>query len=336
MSIETALWLRQKRQGFSKPFDGGQYDELFRGLSPVMCEYWSRPGDPPRLFQRATEDDFTYNDSRRPGREILKGRFQGGGIAYVARADMELFACLYKKQTALNKEALEILAILENEGPLSSKQIRDITGYGKLVPAALQKLQEAFLVFEDQTDCEWDRGFYAFSQEFPDINFERYTRHEALLEVLPRFWRYMVLANGENAKSYYKLAAKEINAAVEELLRRGVLSAVGENMALTEDLLLLSERHAPEKGIFALHRNDFLVKAHEHELKDAYPHEKHKVIYYLLIDGKISGAILGRFSNIINELEELVFDNPADAGRVDEVHMALAAVTEAKLVVKPT
>jgi len=331
MNKNAALLLRMKRQGFISPLTGTEYDELFRGLSPVMCEYWSRPGDPPRLFQRSAEDDFNYNDMRRSERRILKGRFQGGNIAYIERSNLQMFACLYKKNVSLSVEALEILELLKNEGPLSPKQIRELTGYGKLVPAALQKLQESFLVFEDQVDCEWDRGFYAFVNEFPDVNLDLENSAEILLKLLPRFWKYIVFATEENVKSFYKLPAKDIKKAVETLIESGVLIQVEDTIVLADDLPLFNGEEQIPRSIFALHRNDFLVKAHEHALKSEYAHEKHKVIYYLLIDGEISGAVLGRFSNIENELEEAVFDNAEDQGRIEEVEAALAEVTKARL-----
>ena len=331
MNKNAALVRRMKRQGFISPLTGTEYDELFRGLSPVMCEYWSRPGDPPRLFQRSAEDDFGYNNARRSERRILKGRFQGGNIAYIERDDLQLFSCLYKKNVSLSVEALQIHELLKSEGPLTSKQIRELTGYGKLVPTALQKLQEAFMVFEDQADCEWDRGFYAFSNEFPHINLDLYDTSEALLKIMPRFWKHMVFATEENAKNFYKLPAKNVKKAVEILINSGVLVRIGDTIVLAGDFDLLDREEQMPKRIFALHRNDFLVKAHEHLLKNKYVHEKHKVIYYLLIDGVISGAVLGRFSNIENELEEVVFDNAGDSGRVEEVEMAIAEVTKSRL-----
>ena len=328
MNHQTILALRLERQHFTAPVSDGEYDALFRDLSPVLCEYWSRPGDPPRLFQRALDEDFPYNDHRRSRRSILKGRFHHG-IAYVERADLQLYGCLYRKESPLPPEAFQILELLEQEGPHTSNQIREITGLGKQVAVALQKLQEAFLVFEDQVDCDWDRAFYSFSAEFPDVDFSAHTRQEALIAALPRFFRRIVCATAEDVKSWFNRPAKEVKVALDTLVAQGALVAVEDGYVRTEDLPLLAESRTPPDGIFALHRNDFLVKTWEHRLKGQYPHETHQVLYYLLIDGAIGGAVLGRFSNKVNELELAVLDNPAHASRMAEVRSALAQVTKA-------
>ena len=328
MNHQTVLALRSERQCLTAPVADDAYDRLFQDLSPVLCEYWSRPGDPPRLFQRSLDEDFSYNDHRRSRRDILKGRFHHG-IAYVERADLQLYGCLYRKESPLPPEAFQILDLLEREGPLTANQLREITGLGKQVATALQKLQEAFLVFEDQVDRDWDRGFYSFSAEFPDIDWSAYTKLEALTLALPRFFRRMVWATAEDAKGWFNRPAKEVQAALDALAAQGTLTATDGGYVLTEDLPLLSEEHTIPVGILALHRNDFLVKTWAHRLKGKYPHEEHQVLYYLLIDGALGGAVLGRFSNKTNELVFPVFDHPDDAERMQELREALARVTKA-------
>jgi len=328
MTHQTILALRLERQCLTAPVSDGDYDALFCDLSPVLCEYWSRPGDPPRLFQRSLDQDFPYNDHRRSRREILKGRFHHG-IAYVERADLQLYGCLYRKESSLPAEAFQILDLLEREGPLTANQLREITGLGKQVATALQKLQEAFLIFEDQVDCDWDRGFYSFSAEFPDIDWTTYTKVEALTAALPRFFRRMVWATAEDAKSWFNRPAKEVQAALDALAAAGTLAVVEGGYILAEDLPLLGEERSVPGGIFALHRNDFLVKSWTHRLKGKYAHEEHQVLYYLLIDGEIGGAVLGRFSNKVNELVLPVFDHPANEDRTQELRAALAQVTKA-------
>ena len=43
----------------------------------------------------------------------------------------------------------------------------------KQITPALHRLQEAFLVFEDQFDGEWDRGWYLFDEMFPEDVYKR-------------------------------------------------------------------------------------------------------------------------------------------------------------------
>ncbi len=104
-------------------------------------------------------------------------------------ADWELYACLYRKPLeASNRKQQEILTLLEQEGPLTIQLIKEATGMlVKEITPALHKLQEAFLVYEDQYDGEWDRSWYRFEEMFPETDLERYTRKEALVRLLRRF-----------------------------------------------------------------------------------------------------------------------------------------------------
>lgn len=40
----------------------------------------------------------------------------------------------------------------------------------KEITPVLHRLQEAFLVYEDQYDGEWDRSWYRFEEMFPETN----------------------------------------------------------------------------------------------------------------------------------------------------------------------
>lgn len=69
----------------------------------------------------------------------------------------------------------------------------------KQITPALLKLQESFVLFEDQFDGEWDREWYRFEEMFPDVDVQHFTREEALKMVLPRFlFRYV----GASAKKF--------------------------------------------------------------------------------------------------------------------------------------
>lgn len=82
----------------------------------------------------------------------------------------------------------EILHLIEQAGPFTIQQIKEETGYlVKEITPVLHRLQEAFLIYEDQYDGEWDRGWYIFTEMFPDCDLERYSRKDALKVVLRRF-----------------------------------------------------------------------------------------------------------------------------------------------------
>jgi hypothetical protein len=65
----------------------------------------------------------------------------------------------------------------------------------------------------------------------------------------------------------------------------------------TEDRPLLEKENIPEKSVYILHRNDFLVKSHETYLQKSFRHEKFNVLYYILLDGEFKGFVAGFFKN---------------------------------------
>jgi len=140
------------------------------------------------------------------------------------------------------------------------------------------------------------------------------------------------------AKSFYKLPAKEINAAVADLVDGGVLTETEYGYILHDDLNLLEREcfcQAKTSGehacVFALHRNDFLVKSNEHNLrgrewlKERYTHSYSDTLYYVLIDGEFRGAVAGHFRNGPNNVEDILLDIPPDeaAERKDEILQAI-------------
>jgi len=181
--------LRMERQFFTNPSNEDTYDTLFENMSPVPTVYWCAPGNPPTLPLHAAFDDYAYNSDRRSRREILKGRFGGGSIGYVSKEDLELFACLYKKELAgLSNLQLELMELLMHQGPMNIGLMKEMTGMlVKDITPALHKLQEAFLIYEDQLDNDGDRGWYLFESEFPQVNLNRYSKMEALQLAIPRF-----------------------------------------------------------------------------------------------------------------------------------------------------
>ena len=80
------------RQGLvDRAADESAYRQIFRGLQPVSPVYFSMPGSPPRLRHRTDSDDAAMADSLRGHRELVKGRFCGGIVAYVLAGDLELY-----------------------------------------------------------------------------------------------------------------------------------------------------------------------------------------------------------------------------------------------------
>jgi hypothetical protein len=273
-------------------------------MSPVSTLYWTRPGDPPTLVHRADFDDIYYNDARRSRREIIKGRFQKGGIGYICADEMELFAGLYRTDLGkLSKKEFEILDLLEHEGSLNIHELKEVTGmFVKDITPILHRLQEGFRVYEDQRDREWDRSWYAFENEFPEVDIKRYSRIEALKIVLLRFAEMHVFFDLEMAKAFYQLPKADLEKALQQLVEEEMLvpAQVDEKKGFMSqsDAAFLSIEELPVLPglVVILHRSDFLVKSHEPTLKKQFTDPEHGLLFYILIDGEFRGALFGRFT----------------------------------------
>jgi hypothetical protein len=298
-----------------------EYVELYRDLSPGYNVYWNGFGDPPTLTYRADFDDMAFNRRRQVARELVKARLVGGNLGWIAAEDLELFACLYRKPlTKLVERQQTLLEMIERAGPLNIQQMKEATGMlVKEITPVLHRLQEAFLLYEDQNEGQEDRGWYRFDEMFPKVDFERYSHADALKMLLKRFAHRIVAFDIKQAKSYFKLPEKEIKAAL------GEFAETEHGYMLKEDFEILQTYvAAPQKSVFAMHRNDFLVRADEHILKEIYPHSYPDTLYYLLIDGEWRGAVVGKF-RYSPELSDVILDlSPEEAARrKDEIMAAI-------------
>lgn len=323
--------LRVERQHLVRKANETVYIDLYRDLQPGLNVFWSGFGDPPSLTHRANFDDIEFNRIRQRVRALAKGRFCGGNLGWIMAEDMELFACLFRKPLDKpNQSQLDLLELIEREGPLTIQQMKESFGMlVKEITPILHRLQEAFLVYEDQYDGEWDRGWYKFSEMFPDVDLTRYSHLEALKILLKRFAYRQVLFDAEMVKSYYKLPTKEITAALNALVEENVLIKENDGYLLRTDydLLATSSGEVPQ-AVYALHRNDFLVRVNAHILKDKYPHPYPNMLYYLLVDGEIKGAVAGKFHYTWIDVEDVMLDLPEaeSSARKDEIFQAIYAM----------
>ncbi len=331
--------LRMERQFLTNGASEEEYIELYRDMQPGLNVYWNGFGQPPVLSFRAAFDDIEFNRERQLKRELIKGRFAGGNLGWIIPEEMELFVGLYQKPlTKPTHIQEEILHLIEHAGPLTIQQIKEETGYlVKEITPVLHRLQEAFLIYEDQYDGEWDRGWYTFTEMFPDCTLNRYSRKDALKVVLRRFAYRHVAFDIAMAKSYYKLPEKEIKAAVAELVAEDVLVENEGAFLLKEDAAILAQyKPIPLHFVYAVHRNDFLYKSNEPVLKEQfkslYEHLEydHEPLQYLLIDGEFHGAVVGHFRNGPYDLNDVVCDLPDAEARKEEILQAIREVNFGK------
>ena len=245
---DKIISLRMERQCFTNKANEDEYIKLYRDTQPGQNVYWNGFGQPPTLTFRGDFDDIEFNRERQLDRRLLKGRFSGGNLGWIVPEDMELFAGLYRKPlTKTTHEQLQVLELIETAGPFTIQQIKEETGMlVKQITQILHRLQEAFLVYEDQYDGEWDRGWYRFAEMFPEVDPNKYTRLRSLKIVLQRFAYRIVWFDTAMAKSFYKLPEKEIKLAVNELVTEGILAVSEAGYMLTSDARLL-ENYEPKK-----------------------------------------------------------------------------------------
>jgi len=332
--------LRMERQHFLKKANEEEYTALYRDLQPGQNVYWNGFGQPPTLSFRADFDDIEFNRVRQKERRLIKGRFSGGTLGWIVPEDLELFLALYQKPLKAPSDAQRLLLhLIETAGPLNIQQMKEETGLlVKEITPALHRLQEAFLIYEDQYDGAWDRGWYLFGEAFPDVDPNRYTRADALKIVLQRFAYRFVHFTAAMAKSFYRLPEKEIKLAAGALEAEGIfVSADGGYMLRSDALLLEDYTPAPMHFVCAIHRNDPLYKANEPQLKvwakgltEGLPYDC-EPLQYLLIDGEFRGASVGHFRNGPYDLNDIICDLPDAESRKQEILDAVTAVNYGKV-----
>jgi hypothetical protein len=337
-----------QRQYLDGKADRSEYNELFRLMSPVRTPYWCRPGSPPSLAHRAGFNEYGHVFDMRSRREIVKGRFQGGSIAYIYADEIPLFASVYSKDRGKpSYEEFEILEILEREGPMTIVSMKEITGLlAKQLTPILHKLQQKFLVFEDQADDEWDRAWFLFETEFPDINLDEYEKEETLKILVSRFAYLNVFIDTKMLKSHYQLPEEAFQTVITKLVSEGTLYCVtvedDEGFVLSEDIPLLEKETLPPGGIFVLDRNDFLVKSYENHLSEEFESEKTSfrrtpskptMMQFILVDGEFRGYTAGYFRIRPNILEDIILDleESEQINRKEEILEAVRLVNDPEL-----
>ena len=158
VSRATALEIaneRLRRQCLLRPAASEKrYLELFRSLQPVSPISFTRPGSPPSLAPRTRPDDRVWADRLRRDRRIVKGRFLGGTVAYVLANDLPLYANAFRRPLdRLSTAQTTVLEAVQRLGPITARQLKEETSLlSKHIGPALERLQSAFLVYEDQVD----------------------------------------------------------------------------------------------------------------------------------------------------------------------------------------
>jgi hypothetical protein len=327
---ETLLAHRLERQGLGRRLEGEEeYQALVRRLQPVAPVHFSRPGSPPRLVHRAAFDEGALADRWRACRALVKGRFWGGNIGYVLAGDLALYGAAFRRPLSrLSPLHEQLLQTFKYEGPLSPRQLAAESGvrHKELMPA-LHRLQQAFLVYEDQEDDNWERPFGLFAAEWPGVDPGALPWEEAAAEVAGRLLHSQVFLGEAQVCDWSGWPARKVGRLLRDLEARGQVArarvqGLGEGWMRPEDQGLEARR--PASGVFMLHKADPLVKSHQGQLRRQFPGE---VLQYLLIDGEFKGAVCGHWRIGPHDVEDVALQLPRReiAARREEI---LAAVAE--------
>ena len=94
------------------------------------------------------------------------------GVCYHSRLEMDARA-FRRPLTELNERQQTVLEAIQMMGGLTPQQIKEETGLlNKEIMPVLHRLQEAFVVYEDQVAANWDRTWYEFAAEWPEVELE--------------------------------------------------------------------------------------------------------------------------------------------------------------------
>ena len=178
------------------------------------------------------------------------------------------------------------------------------------------------MVYEDQTDEDWERGWYDFATEWPDVNLDESQRQGAAVPVILRFLEGHVFATLEQLKDWTHWPTKFLVSLTQEMARAGliapaVVTGLGEGWLSAKTPYPCEDR--PPPSVFMLHQADLLVKSHLSELKRRFAGLE--VLQYLLIDGQFQGAVTGHWRIGPHDVDDIVLTLPAAerANRHDQI-----------------
>ena len=311
METLDILGTRLERQSLLSPLKReDDYLEFFRPFQPVSTVYFTRPGDPPSLSPRTAFDDTAVNDQLRAEGRLLKGRFVGGGVGYVTKEDFETYANAFVNPILRFTEVHSaILQALRSCGPLAPRQLKEETGYlSKQIGPALNRLQTAFLVFEDQSDGDWERPF-ALMEDEREISLDASNRIPSLCLVIERFLEIHVAATREQIIDWLRLPKRVVDQAIVKLRDSGeiheeLVEGVG-NVFLRSADRNLSFRGSID-SIHMLHLADPIVRAERSSLNSRFPDRE--ILQYLLVNGEICGVVTGHWRIGPHDVEDIDID----------------------------
>lgn len=310
LTMNYILARRMENQGFTQGVSTEDYDSyvnLFRCLQPVSPKFFTRPGDPPSLVHRTSTNDMPFAEQLRKDHKIIKARFNGGRVGYVWHEDLKLYAQgfmkLLKTITPLQEELLDY--IREASGVMKEQIREDLPFIGRKLSPTLKRLQEAFLVYEDQQDGDWDTAWFNFQEEWFELDQDVDISLQAKKTIVRKFIEVYYFASFENIKSWSAFSNKDIKTIIQELLKEKVILEVTIDDALGYMIADDDYKKVEMKPfVRMLDQSDFCVRAELLTLKEIF--SEYEVLQYLLIDGSIKGAVCGHWRIGPHDIDDIV------------------------------
>ena len=280
-------------------------------MRPPSYEF---PGTPVVLFDRHTDAAGStpqeVGERVRRQRLVFKGRFQGGRVAYVRTEDVPLYLAAFRRERIQGDAARRVLSVLESEGPLHKTDLAEVSGVkGRELSAALQKLQEAFLVFEGQVETEWDNAWFSVEREQPEWLGMISDSQSARAEVLRRFALAYVATSAQEAKEWSGFPKREVQRILDSLMEAGQLVEATVEELGPRYLVSDWEPAEAEQFVAVLDPGDPLVCAAQSSLKRRF--EGLPALKYVDIDGEIVGMATGRWGIGPFDVDDVVFPDGA-------------------------
>ena len=164
----------------------------------------------------------------------------------------------------------------------------------EFVELCLNTLKEIRLVYEDQVDDSWERAWYEFAGEWGEVELDDGRREADAAEVLCRALNALVFATAEQLRDWSGWPMRRVTRLMEALEAEGAVRPVeAEGLGpgwMADEKIPSAE---PGASVFVLHKQDFLVRAHQSELRRRFG--SRDLLQYLLIDGELSGAVRGHW-----------------------------------------
>jgi hypothetical protein len=313
---------RQSLTDSSRGSSDADYLKILRSLAPMRPCPYAFPGTPVCLDDRHESGDGASSqvvgERVRRERFVVKARFQHGNVGYVPTDEMPLFAAAFGKTKTLGWEETLVLETLMREGPLQKKDLATMSGVkGKDLTKSLQTLQTTFQVLEQQLETQWDNPWFAVETECPDWLEPAPDAFEARLEVVLRFTQAHVFSSAQEVKDWSGLTGKEVATILEQLCRRQHLRQA-EVQGWGMGYLCADFAQMPlEPCVAVLDLGDPLVTAQATALKAAFASKP--ILKYICINGKICGAVEGRWGIAPFDIDDVHVPPEAQSGRLRQV-----------------